>query len=66
MLRRRSVISAILAALAVPPRSAPEWHVTVEHYDIKAVLAVAGPNGFRLQEFCASDEWILVYIDARG
>jgi hypothetical protein len=54
---------AQLRWLAVLPPTAPEWHAAVEQYDINAVLAVAGPNGFRLQEFCASDEWIPVYLD---
>jgi hypothetical protein len=53
---------AQLRWLAALPPSAPEWRSAVEHYDINAVLAVRGPNGFR-QEFCASDEWIPVYLD---
>jgi hypothetical protein len=56
-------ILAQLRWLAALPPSAPEWRAAVEHYDINAVLAVAGPNGFRLQEFCASDDWIPVYLD---
>lgn len=54
---------AQLRWLAVLPPTAPAWRAAVEHYDINAVLAVAGPNGFALQEFCASDEWIPVYLD---
>jgi hypothetical protein len=50
-------------SLAVLPPDAPEWRNVVEQYDINAVLAVSGPPGFRLAEFCASDQWIPVYLD---
>ena len=54
---------ARLRWLAALPPTAPGWHAAVDHFGINAVLAVAGPNGFRLQEFCTSDEWIPVYLD---
>jgi hypothetical protein len=50
-------------SLAALPPEAPEWRRVVEQYDINAVLAVSGPPGFRLAEFCASDQWIPVYLD---
>lgn len=56
-------VLAQLRRLTTLPPSAPEWRSAVEHYDINAVLAVRGPLGFRLQEFCTSDEWIPVYLD---
>ena len=34
-----------------------------ERYDINAILAVRGPLGFQLSEFCASSRWIPVYLD---
>jgi hypothetical protein len=52
-----------LGWLAALPPAAPEWQRVAEHYDINAVLAVRGPLGFRLPEFCASKEWIPVYLD---
>jgi len=52
-----------LGWLAALPPEAAEWQRVVEHYDINAVLAVRGPLGFRLLEFCASKEWIPVYLD---
>ncbi len=54
---------AQLRSLAALPPSAPEWRAAVDRYDINAVLGVRGPNGFRLQEFCTSDDWIPVYLD---
>jgi hypothetical protein len=53
-----------LAWLASLPPDAPDWQRVVARYDINAVLAVRGPLGFRLPEFCASNEWIPVYLDA--
>jgi hypothetical protein len=50
-------------SLAALPPEAPEWQRAVEQYDINALLAVSGPPGFRLAEFCASDQWIPVYLD---
>jgi hypothetical protein len=52
-----------LARLASLPPEAPEWQQVTEHYDINTILAVRGPLGFRLPEFCASKEWIPVYLD---
>jgi hypothetical protein len=52
-----------LGWLAALPPAAPEWQRVAEHYDINGVLAVRGPLGFRLPEFCASKEWIPVYLD---
>jgi hypothetical protein len=57
---------AVLAqrrSLAASPPEAPEWQRIIEQYDINAVLAVSGPPGFRLAEFCASNQWIPVYLD---
>jgi hypothetical protein len=56
-------VLAQLGGLAALPPEAPEWQRVAEHYDINAVLAVRGPLGFRLPEFCASKEWIPVYLD---
>jgi hypothetical protein len=56
-------VLAQLGWLAALPPEAPEWQRAAEHYDINAVLAVRGPLGFRLPEFCASRQWILVYLD---
>ena len=52
-----------LRELAGSLPDAPEWQRVVEQYDINAVLAVRGPASFRLAEFCASKEWIPVYLD---
>jgi hypothetical protein len=54
---------AQLGRLAALPPEAPEWQQAAERYDINAVLAVRGPLGFRLPEFCASNKWIPVYLD---
>jgi len=56
-------VLAQLALLASLPPDAPEWKRAAEHYDINAVLAVRGPLGFRLPEFCASPKWIPGYLD---
>jgi hypothetical protein len=56
-------VFAQLGRLAALPPEAPEWQRVVERYDINAVLAVRGPLGFRLPEFCASNGWIPVYLD---
>ena len=52
-----------LGWLAALPPEAPDWQRVVARYDINAVLAVRGPLGFRLPEFCRSNEWIPVYLD---
>ena len=52
-----------LRELAALPPEASEWQRVVEQYDINTVLAVRGPAGFRLAEFCASKEWTPVYLD---
>src|SRR5215472_5932832 len=52
-----------LGWLAALPPEAPAWQWVTERYDINAVLAVRGPLGFRLAEFCASSRWIPVYLD---
>ena len=52
-----------LRELAALPPEASEWQRVVEQYDINTVLAVRGPTGFRLAEFCASNDWIPVYLD---
>jgi len=52
-----------LGWLAALPPEAPAWQRVIERYDINAVLAVRGPLGFRLPEFCASSRWIPVYLD---
>jgi hypothetical protein len=49
--------------LAALPPEAPAWQRVTERYDINAVLAVRGPLGFQLSEFCASSRWIPVYLD---
>jgi hypothetical protein len=49
--------------LAALPPEAPAWQRVTEHYDINAVLAVRGPPGFQLSEFCVSSRWILEYLD---
>jgi hypothetical protein len=56
-------VMAQVSWLASLPPDAPEWRWVVEHYDINAVLAVRGPLGFRTREFCASNQWIPVYLD---
>ena len=56
-------IMAQLAWLASLPPDAPDWQRVAARYNINAVLAVRGPLGFRLPEFCASNEWIPVYLD---
>jgi hypothetical protein len=50
-------------SLAALPPEGREWRKVVDQYDINAVLAVSGPPGFRLAEFCTSDQWIPVYLD---
>jgi hypothetical protein len=57
------VVLLQLRELAASPPDAPEWQRVAEQYNINAVLAVRGPAGFRLAEFCASKEWIPVYLD---
>jgi len=54
---------ARLGYLTSHPPDAPGWQREVEHYDINGVLAVRGPLGFRMNEFCASDQWAPVYLD---
>jgi len=54
---------ARLDYLTSHPPDAPGWQREVEHYDINGVLAVRGPLGFRMNEFCASDQWAPVYLD---
>ena len=56
-------VLAQLGWLAALPPEAPEWQQAAEQYDINAVLGVRGPLGFRLPEFCASRQWIPVYLD---
>jgi len=52
-----------LGWLAALPPEAPAWQRVTERYDINTILAVRGPLGFRLPEFCASSRWIPVYLD---
>jgi len=52
-----------LGKLAALPPEAPAWQRVTERYDINAILAVRGPLGFQLSEFCASSRWIPVYLD---
>jgi hypothetical protein len=52
-----------LGWLAALPPEATAWQRVTERHDINAVLAVRGPLGFRLPEFCASSRWIPVYLD---
>jgi hypothetical protein len=54
---------ARLGYLTSQPPDAPGWQREAERYNINAVLAVRGPLGFRMHEFCASDQWAPVYLD---